>query len=205
MLPSKLVLLYLQVYPFPFIYLLLFFMFSLDEILILYLHYCRSEHTGFQGSGHHKASTYWWICIWVYHVICCPTGYRKSMFYRLTCSWYRYMFCFWFLYTMLGFKYFLFRIILERRSYAACTFPQTIFILVIYSWSIPRMSSGQPYRFGKELVRNPIMFNTSIAESFSFLYHVEIIITFYCRNRCIWGDVNASDPVDTGYTSYASR
>lgn len=34
----------------------------------------RSKHTGLQGSCHHKASTYWWICIWFHNFICCSPG-----------------------------------------------------------------------------------------------------------------------------------
>lgn len=34
----------------------------------------RSEHPGIQRSGHHKASTHWWICFWVHHFLCSSPG-----------------------------------------------------------------------------------------------------------------------------------
>jgi hypothetical protein len=49
-------------------------------------------------------------------------------------------------------NYLFHRLIQEMRSYAVSMFPQTIFILVIYFLSTPRMSFGQTYQSGKELV-----------------------------------------------------
>lgn len=44
------------------------------EVYNLGLHNFRSEYASFQGSCHHKASPYWWICIWIHHLICSSPG-----------------------------------------------------------------------------------------------------------------------------------
>ncbi|PRQ42603.1 hypothetical protein RchiOBHm_Chr3g0459441 [Rosa chinensis] len=40
----------------------------------------RSKHASLQGSGHHKASTYWRICIWVHYFILQDPNYLFTGF-----------------------------------------------------------------------------------------------------------------------------
>lgn len=37
----------------------------------------RSELASIQRSGHYKASTSWWICIWLHHIICSSPGWHS--------------------------------------------------------------------------------------------------------------------------------
>ena len=72
-----------------------------------------------------------------------------------------------------------FRTILEMKSYAVSMFQQTIFILVIYFLSIPRMSSGQTYQFVKELVSGSC-FYSSESRSMEFKVLFDNIMNIVC-------------------------
>lgn len=80
MLQSKLALPYLQVC----LWIYSFWLFSWNSFQLesddwCIIFYCRSEHTSFQGGRHNKASTHWWICLWVHYLICHPAGMPMIM------------------------------------------------------------------------------------------------------------------------------
>lgn len=54
--------------------------------------------------------------------------------------------------VLIFYFFFTCRTMLEMRNCAVFMFPQTIYTLVMYFWSAPRMWLGQIYLYGKELV-----------------------------------------------------